>query len=154
MSHYTKEQWEHFASGSEVVRGRMEEHLASCDDCLALYVEAVSSDHADRPRLRDVRAFAEAVIAAAERTNRAEAEPRQSRWFAKPVFQYLIAASITLVLVGSGAFEQLFDRFAEASRETADGNAPAISERWTDKASEWLDTLPVKQGMKEGINHE
>lgn len=162
MNHYTLDDWLKYVAGSEIDRTAMEAHLSECDACFALYLEALDRAGDALPSLPDAVSFAQVAVnavrtytASEQSTAAITVTKRINRgWLSKPIIQYVIAASITLVLVGSGAFQQLFEHYISVSRETQTGNAPARTEQWTEKAGEWLDKLPVKQGWKEGMNDE
>lgn len=148
MSHFSKEQWLSYVKGTEIGRASMEAHLQQCDECMELYMYALEDSAADLPQLTDLEQFASRASAAAKRQR--AGRTKQRGFLSHPLLHYTIAAGITIVLVGSGAFQQLFDRFSDLSRQTEQGSTTAISEQWTYKAGKWLDHIPAKNDKKEG----
>lgn len=164
MNHFNLESWMNYAQGSDIDRMVMEDHLSACADCQVLYLEAVEHLGDLLPPLKDASAFALAAVNAsslpadAHRSAVPEPTPADKRkgsgFLSKPIYQYLVAASITLILAGSGAFQQLFELTSTVSRDREAGQRPALAEQWTEKAGAWLDQLPVKPGWKEEMNDE
>ena len=148
MKHYTTDQWYAYTLGSEENREVMDDHLLVCEACLSLYLSTVEDVADSMPALPDVTAFSEGILK--KRSPSKTVHKRSLR----PFLQYAIAASITIILVSSGVFQQLFDRYSDLNRDSADRSEPAISQQLTEKAGQWLDSLAMKQQKKEGKNND
>lgn len=140
-AHFTKEEWTAYLHGAVIDRSLMESHLEHCAACQMVYVSAIEAQGESLPELADAGKFADEVDKRLKAGAARRLKPKSSR--AKPIVQYAIAASLTILLVGSGAFQQLFDTFENLSTQMESGTNPAIAERLTDKAGRWLDGLPA-----------
>ncbi|MOA48941.1 hypothetical protein D3C78_1717570 [compost metagenome] len=56
----------------------------------------------------------------------------------QPIYHYLIAASITLFLLGSGVFDMLS---VEANRTLDKSMDNSISDQWMDATTKWIDSF-------------
>jgi anti-sigma factor RsiW len=123
---------------------RLEKLLLEDKQALDVYLAALEQLE---PALQDYSArmntelFTDQVMAALPDI---EAEPcpamfKKRRWFEKPVFHYVIAASLTLILLSSGAFDKMM----------LQNNGKAISQKervsYSDEVmratTSWLDKL-------------
>ena len=147
MTHYTKEQWMFYAKGNEIDREAMEAHLLQCDACMDIYLFAVDALGSELPELDNVGLFISQIQIESKLDRQPHVQPIKVSWFMKPIFQYTIAASITILLVGTGAFQLMFDRFSDIHREAASGSS-GFSEQLTDQTSQWLDAIPAKKLTK------
>ncbi len=167
---------------SEAERERVDRQLASCESCLSLFMQQLEDQltdqeepcllHAQQP---DMSALEDRVIAAlhregqqqsvhsqrlvAERINTSSAMRRRRHLLQHPAAQYVIAASITLLLLGSGSFSALSQRLAAHDEKVArsehelqplepfdsaterEWTSPSWSERMVEQTSSWLDGL-------------
>ncbi|KAF6612441.1 hypothetical protein H6F38_30935, partial [Paenibacillus sp. EKM208P] len=89
-----------------------EKLLLEDEQALMLYLvalEQLESTLKDYSAWMDTERFTDQVMAVLPEI---EAEPSQvmfkkRRWFEKPVFHYVVAASLTLILLSSGAFDKM-----------------------------------------------
>lgn len=160
---------------AEPERGRAERHLAACDDCLQLFMATVESAGLEagvraaavEPQmvLPDMELLEQRVVAQllSEEKPDTQAESIQSpqlavqeksyrpaAWLQHPVTHYTIAASITLLLLGSGIFSSFSHRLAQMDLNV-NVQQPVIvpdeqqTESWSDKMVDqtgfWLDDL-------------
>ncbi len=116
----------------------------------ALEAIAQSGDHL--PKLPATKAIEQQTGELFQAIPAARAQPARRSWYMKPIVQYTIAASITIVLVGSGMFNQLFEGLSDLTRQTEYSEKATISEQLTNQADRWLDSIPNKYVQKrEGI---
>lgn len=156
--HYTEEQWYVYAGGTGTDRESMDAHLYECERCTALYMQVIEAISDQLPKLPDINPFSAHIgerIEASAKTNPASAASRirpRYKWFMKPVIQYTIAASLTILLVGTGAFQQLIHSLSQLTSEAEQGTKTVISVRLTEKADRLLDSIPAKYpNKKEGL---
>ena|SRR5690625_3284450 len=95
-----------------------EQHLLSCDQCLALYLEAVESNITVLPKLRDD--FTDNVLDYVTKHSVSKPQKHKRSNFQKSFLHYVIAAAMTLFLMSSGLFAQLTElvsQFEKAGNE-------------------------------------
>ncbi|MGM0884500.1 MAG: hypothetical protein ACQEXQ_26105 [Bacillota bacterium] len=179
--HLSSDQMDHYVRNflTEQERDWAERHLAACDACLQLFmsaVEPVEDEAVDDGSLREpsitmpdmelleqrvvtqligeltpddqhLEQFSATTIVVQERPY------RRGSWLQHPVTHYTIAASITLLLLGSGTFASFSQKLAQHELElNVQEPQPAIgipldkqTESWSDKmvsqTGSWLDGL-------------
>ncbi len=154
MTHYTDQQWKAYIQGDELDRASMDTHLLECDACMDIYLIVVEDLHELLPEITNITAFSEGVlqhIKSLPTYSTKHSQPMtHRRWYTNMFFHYTIAASLTILLVGSGIFDQIFDRVSEISENTEQAQRATVSDQLTNKAGQWLDSIPAKQVKKEG----
>jgi len=142
-AHYSAEEWTAYVLGKDIDRVSMETHLERCEACRMLYLGAVEEQSGALPELGDVAKFVDEVERrlAAQKTAKSGRQPAPGR--PRPIAQYLVAASLTMLLAGSGAFQMLFNTFGNLVDHVEDVSSPAISQRLADSALSWLDGIPA-----------
>lgn len=180
--HISSDQMDHYVRNllTEQERDWAERHLAVCDTCLELFAAAVESVEAGtvvggsaayEPSITmpDMELLEQRVVTqliseltpddhhveqAYATTIVVQERPyRRSSWLQHPVTHYTIAASITLLLLGSGTFASFSQKLAQHELElNVQEPQPAIgiplnkqTESWSDKmvsqTGSWLDGL-------------
>ncbi|MGG4551102.1 hypothetical protein [Paenibacillus humicus] len=140
--------WDKYIRGelNEQQTGQAEALLLHDDEALAAYMAALDEHEQELPGLRQEEAFIEDVmhkisVQGHAQQVRESTEPltRKSRLREHPLFNYVIAASITLFLLSLGAFDHLnsgtTDRILPLSTE------PSVSKQIMDKTAGWIDQL-------------
>ncbi len=151
-THYTKQQWQAYVLGEEIGRTSMDAHLAECDTCLIAYMEAVEQAAEHLPQLSDTQTLAQKVMERIDRPPARRSKAVRRSWYMKPLAQYAIAAGLTIVLVGSGAFHQLFQGVSDLTRQAEYSDKATFSEQLTEQADRWLSSIPNKYvRKKEGL---
>jgi hypothetical protein len=154
MTHYTTQQWQAYIQGSELGRASMDTHLLECDDCTEIYLIALEELHDYLPQLSNIKAFTEGVLDQIGQLPNNNIITHQhmsnKKWYTNMFFHYTVAASLTLVLVSSGIFDQMLDRVSEISQDTEFSQNSNLSDKLTNKAGQWLDSIPAKHLKKEG----
>ncbi|MMZ45883.1 hypothetical protein D1872_74910 [compost metagenome] len=123
---------------------RLERLLLEDEQALMLYLvalEQLEPTLKDYSGWMDTERFTDQVMAVLPEI---EMEPNQvlfkkRRWFEKPVFHYVVAASLTLILLSSGAFDKMMP-------QTGDKPIPpkervSYSEEVMQATTTWLDKL-------------
>jgi anti-sigma factor RsiW len=159
---------------SDMERERVESRLAECELCLELFmglleaVEATGAEAYPDAPLPDMQQLEDRVITALypeQKEQMAKQPPassgvrRRPHLLQHPAAQYAIAASITLLLLGSGSFSTISQRLAAHDQEVArtdvrppaierfdpaksgEWSSPSWSDRMVDQTSSWLDGL-------------
>lgn len=154
MTHYNDREWDEYVGGRSADGHAMEEHLAHCDQCLAAYLSAVERQ-AEPPSLSDERQFVAAALLRADVAEQAALEtaplmPRAGErasgkqpLYANKLIQYIIAASITIILVGSGAFQHMIDSVSDLTASAENDNKQTVTSKMSDAANSWLDIVPA-----------
>lgn len=153
MGHMSADQMEDYIRGrmSGQARGLAEMHLENCDHCIQLFMTVESRCSGEVP-LPDMKLLEQRVIA---QLSERPTPPRRSYWLQRSAVQYAIAASITLLLLGSGTFTSFAEKLARmewdamVSQQQQAQVPPAPqrtepeswSDQWVDKTGFWLDGL-------------
>ncbi|MCM3698105.1 hypothetical protein [Paenibacillus macerans] len=118
---------------------RMEALLLGDEEAFAAYAEALSSLEQELPKPVDERMFMRSVLAALPETEpQPHMDKQAKRWSRHPLFHYVIAASVTALLLSGG----FFDRLAASANHMMDLNRSqdaSISRQMMDAAAGWLD---------------
>jgi anti-sigma factor RsiW len=153
MKHYSALEWQDYIDQRLPLslRDALEEHLYDCEHCLQLYMLALENTTTETLTAAN-ESFADQVMNAIvleERMLKLPALPpsRSSlvRLFRKPLFQYAVAAGITLLLMSSGVFQSIpakIDRFETV--RLAERTEP-LSQKLMEKAVGMLQTIQSKE---------
>lgn len=167
---------------SNAESGDLEQHLYQCNQCLEAYLRCIESNRSQVPEesIVEMKEFypqelnlGDAVMAEIKRTTSASVKvepllnqlspdgPHDSDHHhfssrARQTFlHYAMAAAITLVLLSTGVFEQLFVIVGQATNQDPTSNANPILEEqvpWSTQMMEhvgsWLDN--INEELKEG----
>ena len=138
MKHYSYEEWQQYVKNelSEDQREELEGHLYICDQCLEIYLQAVTANETSLPALLDETNFNDRVMEMVPFTNKninnveigppvpvtdstfmkvdmvdsvpvTESGIERNPLYQRAGFHYLLAAAATLFLMFSGAFQSL-----------------------------------------------
>lgn len=91
---------------------RLERLLLEDDEALHTYLTEMDNTSTYLPDLDQPLMFTDNVMNALRTVDQQKEQMvnRKRRWYEKPIFHYSIAASITLVLLSSGAFDKMMPR--------------------------------------------
>ncbi|MFS0725871.1 hypothetical protein [Paenibacillus sp. 1P07SE] len=146
MKHQSEAFWRQYAFSSELSpqeREEAENHLYSCEDCLAQYMrvleeaEAVAdlSEQGATALLIRVREHQEVQWAGRRRRRRSTSRERRSA-----LIHYVIAASLTLFFFSSGVLQDyLADTAPRGEEQLAGEKQPTITERLMERTTRILD---------------
>ncbi|AET61352.1 hypothetical protein HPL003_23160 [Paenibacillus terrae HPL-003] len=123
---------------------RLEKLLLEDEQALALYLvalEQLESTLEDCSAWTDTERFTDQVMATLPDK---EAESNQAifkkrRWFEKPAFHYVVAASLTLILLSSGAFDKMMPQ--TNGKTVPPKKRVSYSEEVMRATTSWLDKL-------------
>ncbi|QGQ93447.1 hypothetical protein EHS13_00140 [Paenibacillus psychroresistens] len=141
-----------------------EDHLYECDVCLELYTACLVPLEHDSTTTYPIpsdpnEAFTEQIMARinSEKQRIMPSTPlRKPALYRKPVFQYALAAAITLILMTTGVFHGITGgagQTPQTSRQTVEAS---FTEQLMDKTVAMLDSIQLKANLieKGGEKHE
>lgn len=160
----TMDLWLQYIRGE--LESEMEEQLEDLlrkgdDETFQSYMQAmtlsmdVKEDDAPFPNLQDAEAFTDSVMASILLLDEAECKDKigitgenvvqvnrslkRSRVYRnQPLFHYIIAASITLILLTSGMFDLLTSSASHVNRAIKEQSGPSFSETMMDATHGWM----------------
>lgn len=139
MSHYSKQEWKSYISGSmqRDDAEKLEQHLYACDLCLQQYMDS-AMQHSDVPEWQGQDAVMSKVHG--KIGDDAITADKPYHPFRKLLLPYAVAASITLLLMGTGVFDMLMQ-----TEELYTNPDLTMQESYSEKAvravSGWLDEV-------------
>jgi anti-sigma factor RsiW len=165
MKHYNIEVWSAYVEGRLPAENQheYEDHLYGCDACMQLYTECISSLEIDSVASISSdtnEAFIEQIMV------RIESEKKQLRklstpfhkpaLYRKPVFQYALAAAITIILMTTGIFQGITSGIEQSPTTTTQTLDASYTDQLMDKTVAMLDAIQLKAKLieKGGVNHE
>lgn len=139
-----QQMWRQYILGELSTNKQVELERMLIEDEAALmeYMEAFESIEKELPQLPNLNDFTDQVMRALPFTDSSAAplQPIKSdsrwAWIKHPITHYTVAASITLLLINSGFFDQLTINVDDMVKE----DSKPYSEQWMNKATSWLDT--------------
>lgn len=127
---------------SEQKQRELDELLLNDESALTEYMEVFERLEVQLPPLTNLDALTDKVMTdlseKLEYDNRqhSRALSRRWSWIKHPVTHYAVAASITLLMITSGFFDQLF----VGAEDVITKDRKPISDQWLDQATGWLDS--------------
>lgn len=138
--------WHAYIAGTCTIEesARLERLLLEDEQALMLYLvalEQLESTMKDYSAWMDTDRFTDQVMAVLPEL---EAEPSQvmfkkRRWFEKSAFHYVVAASLTLILLSSGAFDKMMPQ--TDGKPIPPKERVSYSEEVMQATTTWLDKL-------------
>ncbi|MGP0586077.1 hypothetical protein [Paenibacillus timonensis] len=133
------EQWRSYIRGSldSITEARLDALLQRDEAAIAAYTAALSSLESELPSPEDEAAYITAIMEKLPQAKLSkERGGSRKSWARHPLLHYVIAATLTALLLGSG----LFDRFAtETNQLMNQADASSLSERMMEATTGWLD---------------
>lgn len=108
-----------------------------------MYTQELERYEGDLPKLPNREHFTDQIMRGIPesyeiRENKQSLKTTAQRNRTLPIYHYLIAASITLFLLGSGVFDML----SEGANRTLDKSVDtSISDQWMNATTKWIDSL-------------
>ncbi|WP_028609498.1 hypothetical protein [Paenibacillus harenae] len=162
--HVTLEEMKHYVQGllAEPERERIDQRLVECEACLALFMTVNGSEEAGAGGgLPDMLQLEQRVVSRLMNEQRLERErktaseqlivshakaSRRGTWLQHPAVQYTIAASVTLMLLGSGTFAAFSQRLEERDLLESRAHHPVANSPITGQAESWSDRMVSQTG--------
>ena len=157
MTHYSYEEWMRYVKNelSEENQGVYENHLYSCDQCLDLYLQAVSEEESRLPLLANESIFTDLVMEqVAEiklpkgQSSKGKVNSRK-RFYRSSLFHYTIATAMTILLMTTGVFQSLTQYAGNVQSPDFQKRETSLTAGLVDKTFAWMDSLEEKN-RKEG----
>ncbi|WP_280771657.1 anti-sigma factor family protein [Salipaludibacillus daqingensis] len=135
MNHQTKEDWIDYVNDElpEETRAVYEEHLYSCEKCMETYLHVIEESSHLLPDVENEQSFVEGVM------TRIEKEPTHFKttktgkpkrvFYKQTAFHYVLAASLTVLLMSSGVFQSIRTYVDEVQKVTISEESPSITEQ-------------------------
>jgi hypothetical protein len=150
MRHYSKAEWLWFINNEShaSLHQDMQEHMLTCDDCMVIYSDLI--DGIDIEESVISKDFTDRVI---EMVHKDKIESTQAKLKQKRInamVNYISAASITLFLMGAGAFQDIYRNFSSEGKHISEA-----SQKQSLFVSGWTNTLTtVTSNLINGIKNQ
>lgn len=149
MRHYSKAEWLWFVNtdSDTLLYEEMQEHMQNCDECMNLYLELIEGiTRSEVPVTED---FTDRVMEAVHREKVEAAKKRLNQNRINTLIYYVSAASLTLFLMGTGTFHDIYKSFASVEKYTLENpqKQSLFMSGWTSKLT--YETSKILSGVKE-----
>ena len=157
MTHYSYEEWMKYVKNELVqeVQEIVENHLYSCDQCLDLYLQAVTEVESELPFISNDTHFTDVVMAQVLEiqlpTIKSVKENRngKKRFYQLAVFHYTIAAAMTILLMTTGVFQSLTQYAENVQSPSFQKKETSMTAGVVAKTFAWMDSLEEKNKKEE-----
>jgi anti-sigma factor RsiW len=143
MNHFGRQQWNDYVDGrvGEKVRSLMEAHLYACDRCLDEYMKCVERAAVSNP-FSGAGEMTDRIMEMLRRTGERERAATDRGAFYRKLIHYGIAASITLMLMSAGLFQQLLQQtsawtHAASAKSNASWAERLFDQTWSNVNRNW-----------------
>jgi small nuclear ribonucleoprotein (snRNP)-like protein len=147
MMHYPFEEWMKYVENKLDldVREVYEDHLYSCDQCLNLYLQAVSEAGSQLPVMTNEDSFTDFVMAQASEIKLAEQKSVKGKErkliFKSTFFHYTLAAAMTILLMMTGVFQSITQYAGNVQSPDFQQKETSVTAGFVDKTFAWMDSL-------------
>ncbi|RCX23317.1 hypothetical protein DFP94_101914 [Fontibacillus phaseoli] len=137
----TEEMWRKYILGelNPERSDKLDQLLQDDDTMFQVYIKEFMATQDELPALLDEERFADSVLSALPAHARNRIDKRRRRRWQNPLLHYVIAASITLLLLGGGVFD-LLSAGANAAVQRQSADAP-LSDRLMKRATQWMEKI-------------
>ncbi|MBW8349390.1 hypothetical protein K0H71_08035 [Bacillus sp. IITD106] len=153
MNHKSYENWLEYVRDelNEETREIYENHLYSCDHCLELYLKAVEAEEFQMPEMADSSSFADSIMHQVTELKKPTSKPKRKISQKQTIFNYFVAAAVTLVLMSTGVFSQLMN-MASSFENNEQKQADSFVQSFLNKQDSF--TNKFEKILKEEDRHE
>lgn len=141
MNHVTEQQFQAYIADTLSTEDRtvIEDHMYHCDLCLEQYMTCIEHEAMNLPALPDDAEWTEHMmnIISDKSMEQPVAESSQSI-ITKRFIHYTIAASITLCLMVSGAFQGVVG-WTSSFSDLSQRDSKSVSQHIVDRTFQWID---------------
>ena len=115
MSHYSLEDWMNYTENKiePKVRENYEDHLYTCDQCLELYLQAVSQVENQLGDMNEESNFTDRIMSQVSEIKLPEQERakdkrlERNKFYQSTAFHYTLAAAMTILFMVTGVFQSI-----------------------------------------------
>ncbi|MFD2446613.1 hypothetical protein ACFSO7_21980 [Bacillus sp. CGMCC 1.16607] len=146
-THYSYEDWCKYVKNEldGSTREEYENHLYSCDQCLESYLQVLDGDTTQFPVIQNDFDFTDGIMAEIADLNKQKQKVNTKKsFYQSSVFHYLIAAAMTLVLMGSGVFQSITKYADTVQNPQVLGQTPSVTEEIIEKTFTWIDSFHLQ----------
>ncbi|WP_058300253.1 zf-HC2 domain-containing protein [Gorillibacterium timonense] len=162
--HYSRDTWRSYQEDllPEQERLRMEDHLESCDHCLAIYLEALHPtlvQMADQGESSvDFVKMTSSIMESVQRLQpleAADAEPElvasrprtKERWYERKLFHYAVAAAMTMAIISTGVLEEVSRHLNQVESSLSTRQEKTVSGQLMERTADLLNSIqPTENG--------
>lgn len=158
MKHYTYDEWLQYVRNEITgkTREEFENHLYTCDQCLEVYLQAVTANESSLPILSNETSFTDAVMAEVSKKQGMVTDTKLDKqksnkkkpFYKQAAFHYLLAAAATILLTFTGAFQSLATYANSLETKQVQEKRPSMTEGMMNKTFAWMDSLEKKEANK------
>jgi hypothetical protein len=158
MKHYTYDEWLQYVKNEITgkTREEIENHLYTCDQCLEVYLQAVTANESSLPILSNETSFTDAVMAEVSKKQNVvpgtkfakQNSIKKSPFYKQAAFHYLLAAAATILLTFTGAFQSLATYANSLETKQVQEKRPSMTEGMMNKTFAWMDSIEKKEANK------
>lgn len=136
-----EEMWKAYIRGelSPERAEKLDQLLQDDDAMFQVYMTELMANQDELPSLLDEERFANDVLSALPAQARSHANKEHRKRWQNPLVHYVIAASITLLLLGGGVFD-LLSAGANAAVQRQAGDTP-LSDQLMQRATNWMEKI-------------
>jgi hypothetical protein len=149
--HFEHTDWKAYIHNevSEDKREKMEDHLYTCDQCLDVYMELMTDDSITLPLVSNEN-FTDKIMS--EISFKSDGSMVKRTFYQHPIFHYVIAASITFILMTSGFFQNITGIVSTVEAASITEQEEAVSSSLMNKVLSLFEIIEPKH--KDGEEHE
>ncbi|WP_066299087.1 hypothetical protein [Bacillus sp. FJAT-29937] len=148
MRHYSIEEWMNYVKNEfdQDVREEYENHLYTCDQCLDVYLEAVTAAESELPEMMNDIDFTNSIMAQIAESHppsvKAVKKRKESRpFYQTAIFHYTVAAGMTILLMTTGVFQSITQYTVSVQTPSFQEKRTSVTEGIVDKTFAWMDSL-------------
>lgn len=144
LKHLTLEDLQKYTQNTmpEEIRDEIEDHLFSCDDCLGIYMTLVNEE--SLPELNNSN-FTDEVMSKIPNVHTKQGKKSNAIFF-----HYVIAASVTFLLMTSGVFQSMLGISSVMAESSVKSQETSVTQNIMDRALTLLEKVerPQKEEKK------
>ncbi|OIJ14339.1 hypothetical protein BKP37_08295 [Anaerobacillus alkalilacustris] len=129
MNHISRDDLERYAKGEleERQRDECETHLYSCDQCMSTYMSVLEVIGSSLPDIKEESLFTDQIM---QKINEDKIDKVAKRpFYEQTFFHYMLAATLTIILMTSGVFQSLTGYIDEVQRTRLSEETPSITNK-------------------------
>jgi predicted anti-sigma-YlaC factor YlaD len=144
MNHISYEQWMQYVKNEleSQVREVYDDHLYNCDQCLELYLQAVSEHESELPVLSSTDTFTNSIMEQVSETKKPLTK-KNGPFYQNTLFHYAIATAMTILFMTSGVFQSITQYVDTVKGPSIEERTPSVTEELMNKTFAWMDTFDI-----------